>query len=453
MIFCCGLWTARAQDTSSCNAHFTVAASGNQVVFTAADSATGVQHFWNFGDTSQIGYGPYARVSHTYSHPGTFQVTHLVRDSANGCHDSSTQLVTIGGPPPGCSITFGYSHDSTRPGQPYSFIAQANLAGATHDTITWRINDTIAGTGDTLTRVLKPGTYTVCANLSTNLGCQSQYCETITAGDTTTTPPPPQCSVSVTVSHDSTQPNQPYLFFAFPSLAGATSGTVTWTVNDSTAGTGDTLTRVLQPGTYTVCANLVTNLGCQSQSCITIMSGDTTTTPPQCNISFTYSHDSTLSNQPYYFVANAGLAGATSDTITWTVNGTTAGTGGSLTRSFGPGVYTVCANLSTNLGCQSQYCQTIGFSDSTSPDTTGQSIPCFPNPAYSGTNLILRLNAAEMISIRVYNSMGSQVEMKTVAGMTGTNFVYVPLGSLQTGIYYIQLQYGNETRRSRVQKL
>ena len=364
MIFCCGLWTARAQDTTSCNAHFTVAASGNQVVFTAADSAAGVQHFWNFGDTSQIGYGPYARVSHTYSHPGTFQVTHLVRDSANGCHDSSTQLVTIGGPPP-------------------------------------------------------------------------------------------QCSVSVTVSHDSTQPNQPYLFFAFPSLAGATSGTVTWTVNDSTAGTGDTLTRVLQPGTYTVCANLVTNLGCQSQSCITIMSGDTTTTPPppQCNISFTYSHDSTLSNQPYYFVANAGLAGATSDTITWTVNGTTAGTGGSLTRSFGPGVYTVCANLSTNLGCQSQYCQTIGFSDSTAPDTTGQSIPCFPNPAYSGTNLIIRLNAAEMISIRVYNSMGSQVEMKTVAGMAGTNFVYVPLGSLQTGIYYIQLQYGNETKRSRVQKL
>ena len=461
MVFCCGLWTARAQDTTSCNAQFYPMVAGHEVVFRAADSAAGVQHFWNFGDSSQVGFGPYPSVTHTYSHPGTFRVVHLVRNSAIGCSDSSSQLVTIGAPPPQCSITFAYSHDSTRAGQPYYFFAQPYLAGASQDTVTWRIDNTFAGTGDTLTSVLQPGTYTVCANLVTNLGCQSQYCQTITVGDTTTTPPPPQCSVGITYSHDSAQPNQPYLFFAQPYLAGASQDTVTWRINDTTAGTGDTLSRVLTRGTYTICANLVTNLGCQSQSCLTITVGDTTTTPPppQCSISFTYGHDSTQSNQPYTFLALPVLGGAASDSITWTVNDTIAGTGDSLTRSFRPGAYTVCANLITNLGCQSQYCQTINVADSVSglpvppPDTAGQPIRCYPNPAFSETNVIIRLDKAEMIYIRVYNSMGSEVEQKTAAGFSGTNTVSVPLSALQTGIYYIQLQYGNEIKRSRIQKL
>ena len=374
MIFCCGLWTAHAQDTTACNAQFTAPVSGNTVFFRAADSATGVQHFWNFGDTSQVGFGPYAAVTHTYSHPGVYRVIHLVRDSAIGCHDSSSQLVTIGD---------------------------------------------------------------------------------------TTTPPPPQCSVNITYSHDSTQPNQPYFFFAQPSLAGATSDSVTWRVNDTIVGTGDTLVRVLHAGMNTICANLVTNLGCQSSACVAILVGDTTTPPPPppaCSISFTVSHDSTLANQPYTFTAHPSLDSATSDFITWTVNDTTAGTGISLTRGFAPGAYTLCANLVTSLGCRSQYCQTITVTDTASvpvapPDTAGQLIRCFPNPAYSFTDVILRLENATMIYIRVYNSMGGEVEEKTVSGFKGTNIVRVPLGSLQQGIYYIQLQYGNELKRSRIQKL
>ena len=456
MIFCCGSWTARAQDTTSCNAQFNASVNGNQVFFLAADSAAGVQHFWNFGDSTQLGFGPYPLVTHTYNHPGVYRVIHLVRDSAGGCHDSSSQLVTIGAPPPQCSISFTYSHDSTRPGQPYYFYAQPYLAGASRDTVTWKINDTIVGTGDTLARVLHQGTNTICANLVTNLGCQSQSCQTISVGDTTTTPPPPQCSVSVTYSHDSSSSGLPYFFFAHPNLAGATADSITWTVNDTIAGTGDTLIRVLHQGTNTICANLITNLGCQSQSCFTVMVGDTTPPPPQCSISFTVSHDSAGVGQPYSFVASPVLGGATADSITWTVNDTIAGTGTVLTRSFGPGAYTVCASLITNLGCESRYCQTITVPDSVSPappDTAGQSIRSYPNPAYSSTNLIIQLDKTEMIYIRVYNSMGSEVEAKTASGVRGVNIVSVPLGSLQAGIYYIQIQYGNEIKRSRIQKL
>jgi hypothetical protein len=272
-------------------------------------------------------------------------------------------------------------------------------------------------------------------------------------------PPPPQCSVAITYSHDSSQPAQPYIFFAQAALAGATSDSITWTVNDTIAGRGDTLIRILQPGTSTICANLVTNLGCQSQSCITILNGDTTQPPPppQCSISFTYSHDSTQGDQSYHFFAQAAIGSATSDSITWTVNNTIAGTGDSLTRNFQPGVYSVCADLITGSGCQSQYCQTIDVTDSTAgtppPDTTGEYVRCYPNPAFSSTNILLQLDKEALIYIRVYNSMGGEVEEKTVKGFVGMNIVSVPLGSLQMGIYYIQLQYGNQIRRSKIQKL
>jgi len=459
-IVCCGLWTARAQDSTTCNAQFTAQVSGNTVYFRAVDSMSGVQHFWNFGDTSQVGYGPYVAVTHTYSHPGVYRVLQMVRDSAAGCHDSTSQLVTIGAPPPQCSITFTFSHDSTRPGQPYYFYAQPFLAGATSDTVTWRVNDTIVGTGDTLVRQLPNGASTVCAYLTTGSGCQSQYCQTIHVGDTTTTPPPLPCSITVTYSHDSTQPNQPYFFFAQPYLAGAASDSITWKVNDTLAGTGDTLVRGLHNGMNTVCAYLVTNLGCQSQACIGIMVGDTTTTPPppSCSISITYSHDSTRSAQPYTFTAYPAIGSATSDSIVWTVNDTLAGTGTSLTRSFANGNYTVCAALTTNLGCQSTACQTINVSDTTGvpvtpPDTAGQLIRCFPNPAYSETNVLVRLDNPEVIYVRVFNSMGIEVEQKSVSGFVGVNVVRIPLGSLQKGIYTIQLQYGNEIKRSRIQKL
>lgn len=369
MIFCCGWCSAHAQDTASaCNAQFYPSVSGNTVFFRAADSAMGVQHWWNFGDTSSLGYGPYVAVTHTYSHPGTYRVTHLVRDSANSCFDSSSQLVTIGAPPAQCSITFAYSHDSTRPGQPYYFYAQPYLAGAPGDTVTWRINDTIVGTGDTLVRVLPNGPSTVCANLVTSSGCESQYCQEINAGDTTTPPPPPSCSVNVTYSHDSTRANQPYYFLAQPSLAGATSDSITWKVDNTIVGTGDTLVRILHNGMNTICANLVTNLGCQSEACVAILIGDTTTPVMP-------------------------------------------------------------------------------------PDTAGQQIRCFPNPAYSFTDVLIRLGDPAIIHIRVYNSMGGEVEQKNVPGFKGTNIVNVPLGSLQQGIYYIQLQYGDQIKRSRIQKL
>ncbi|HXB94876.1 MAG TPA: PKD domain-containing protein [Puia sp.] len=297
---------ARGQDSTRCNAAFNAASGGSQVYFRANDSTTGVAHFWDFGDSTRLGFGNYPAVLHTYIRSGSFTVIHLVRDSAGNCHDSSSQLVYIPGATPQCGIYYYYSHDSIH-GGPYSFYAIPNLLGATADTVTWTIGDTTAGRGDTLTRNLRPGTYTVCATLSTNLGCISRYCQNIVVGDSLPgiTPPP-----------DSTSP---------PGI-------------------------VLPP--------------------------DSSRNPPDS------------SARPV-------------------------------------------DSLSTAAGY----------------------IPSWPNPSSNQVNMDVILDKAGMILIRVYNSMGNPVQTKAVAGVAGTNRLTLPIADLQSGLYFIQVQYGNEIKRSRIQKM
>jgi hypothetical protein len=168
-------------------------------------------------------------------------------------------------------------------------------------------------------------------------------------------------------------------------------------------------------------------------------------------------------------------------------------------------VYTVCATLSTSLGCRVQSCVTIGAQDSVPPsqpppdsvtnpggpnpppdsvitvppDSThpsppdsvrpsppdsvqpsapdsllqGHFISSYPNPATSQANLAVTLDKAATIYVRVYNSMGSQILSTSQSGYPGSNTIVIPVANLPKGIYYVQIQYGNTILKSKIQKL
>jgi PKD repeat protein len=311
-----GLFRARAQDSTACTAYFYVNYNGDQVYFRAADSITGTQQHWYFGDSTQLGFGNNVGVTHTYARPGSYLVSLVVSNPKTHCYDSSSQVITISAPPAQCSIGFYSSHDSTTANSPYSFYATPYLAGATSDSVTWTINGSLAGYGNTLNRVLQPGQYTICANLSTSLGCRSQGCQTIVVGDSTATPPivvPPDTAITV-------PPNIP---------------------PDSAV--------VLPPDT--------------------------------------------LGRLPV-------------DSAYWPQS-----------------------------------------------DSTASFLSSFPNPVSGQVHMDLKTDKAEMIYIRVYNSMGSMVQTVAVSGIQGNNQLSLNVSGLQSGVYSIQIQYGNEIKRSRIQKL
>ena len=307
-----GVVSARAQDSSVCNASFMVSVAGNQAWFRAADSLPGVLHQWNFGDSTQWSTGNVV-VTHTYSGAGTYFVTQTVTDSVRHCQNSSSQPVYItGNSTPSCNVSIYFTGDSTT--HLYVFVAQPSVSSGVIDTVTWTINGTQAGQGDSLRRQLTGGVYTVCATISTSVGCRAQACVTIGGRDSMPSNPPPPDSV-LPSPPDTTLPNHP---------------------------------------------------------------------PPP---------DSVLPSPP--------------DSVR----------------------------------------------QSTPDSTQGRAISSYPNPATSQANLVVTLDKAATIYIRVYSSMGSEILSTSQQGYPGSNQIVIPVASLPTGIYYVQLQYGNTILKSKIQKI
>jgi Secretion system C-terminal sorting domain/PKD domain len=301
-----GVVSARAQDSSVCNASFMVSVAGNQANFRAADSLPGVLHQWNFGDSTQWSTGNVV-VTHTYSRAGTYFVTQVVTDSVTHCRSTSSQTVYItGNSTPPCSVSIYFTGDSTT--HLYVFVAQPSVSPGVIDTVTWTINGTQVGQGDSLRRQLTNGVFTVCATISTRVGCKVQSCVTIGGLDSMPGNPPPP---------DSVRPSPP----------------------DST----------INPGGPNI--------------------------PP----------DSVRPSAP--------------------------------------------------------------------DSTQGHFISSYPNPATSQANLLVTLDKAATIYIRVYSSMGSEILSTSQSGYPGSNQIVIPVASLPTGIYYVQLQYGNTVLKSKIQKI
>jgi hypothetical protein len=80
-------------------------------------------------------------------------------------------------------------------------------------------------------------------------------------------------------------------------------------------------------------------------------------------------------------------------------------------------------------------------------------ITAYPNPAPGQTFLDVQLDEQHMININIFNSMGHMVLIRKQAGYAGMNHITLPTASLPKGIYYVQVQYGGITKRSKIQKL
>lgn len=361
-----GLTTVRAQDSSSCNAAFSITGiSGTQVYFWAMDSLAGVRHNWVFGDGSSKSTDSFA-VAHTYFAYGNYLVTHVVIDTARHCRDSVSQWVNVPAPGPSCGVYITESIDSAH--HQYTFIANVNFTPGATDTVRWTVNDTLVARGDTLRRYLPPASYSynVCALLSTSDGCRSQTCLTVNPQDSMPSlppPPPDTCTITFTAVPNAHKSNE----YKFTVTNGSDYGSISWT----------------------------------------IMGPDSLSAGPYYGPDFSYTFPDT-------------------------------------------GYYAVYVTAEKRSGCFVSNGQFVHI-DSI-PPTSGGFITSYPNPATTQVNLAVSLDKPTTIAVRVYNSMGSQVLSTTLAGYPGINQVTLPIANLPTGIYYVQLQYGNTILKSKIQK-
>lgn len=327
-----------------------------------------------------------------------------------------------------------------------------SLAGVQHN---WNFGDGTPWSTDSVSTTHyygSPGNYVVTQVVVD----QANNCRDSSTQVVTIAPPPPSCSVYLTETSDSV--HHTYTFFANAYVSQPAADTIRWTINDTLFGQGDTLSRYLPGGPYKVCATLSTSFGCLSQSCWTINPQDSIPTPPPppvdtCTISFTAQEKKNKPNQYDFTVVNH----QDYDSITWTIVGPDSLFAGpfqtaNLDYTFpDTGFYAVYVSAEKKAGCAVYNGQFIHI-DSLSTGT-GNNITSYPNPATTQATFNVTLPDNASITIQVYNSMGALVLTRNVSGYPGSNAITLPIADLPQGVYYVQLQYGTTTLKSKIQKL
>ena len=453
-LFSCCL-SAGAQDSTLCNPNFGFSANGAQVSFQAVDVHSNIQHHWNFGDSAQAGFNSnLASAWHTYSHSGSYIVTHVIKDSLGGpCLDSSTRYVTVS-ISPSCQVSFVAMKD-TVDYHIYNFSSSYLSSGGVHDSISWFINDTLAGTAPTLTNhYFADGNYTICVKLTTSTGCEAEQCGQIYVRNTDSVVHTDSCGITASFSYRTDPSDSMHIYFTPAPDSSVYS--YLWSFGDGAYSTLRHADHVYAyGGNYTVYLTVTKHNGvdsCQSNfgETVTVAGAPRET----CSISFTYTRGSSNPNE----ITFNALDSTGTDSLTWLVL--------NITDSLHPvylfgrtptyilpdsGCYLILLSAITPTGCQSSSQQTL-CADSV-PAAARNFISSYPNPAVSQANLSLNLAQDNTIHISVFNSMGNQILTTVVAGNKGINHISLPISNLPKGVYYVQIQYGNEIRRSKIQKL
>lgn len=339
---------------AQCDANFTYSANQNQVTFSSAANASTAKHKWFFGDGGFDYWN--ANPTHIYLSSGTYNVLHVVQDSANNCVDSVFKAVTLSfGDSCNLNASFTYQADSINPQQVH-FTGSPNQPGLIYS---WNFGDGQYGSGRTPSHYYATtGSYAVSLAVYDSLGhCGDSLWVSINVNG-----PVDTCNLNASFSYQANPANPKQIHFTGspnqPQL------TYMWNFGDNQGGSGRTPTHTYsQPGNY----NVILVVFDSATNCIdTVRRNVTVNAPDSCNLnaSFTYRADS-LQPRKIYFT---GSPNQPQLRYTWNFGDNTTGSGRTPVHTYGqPGQYYVMlAVFDSVTNCRDSVWQYVNV---TRPDT------------------------------------------------------------------------------------
>jgi len=444
-------FSMHAHAQSQCNATFTYTINNNVVTFNSTDSIIHGVSMWYPGDGS-VNWGSY--LSYAYNAPGTYTVKHFVIDSVSNCSDSSVQTINVQFMP-SCSASFQYYSDSTNLSH-YFFYDQSTIIGSSYKSFQWTINGAVVSQDESFAYIFpQTGSYQVCEQIGSYSGCTSTICKNISVIHLDS------CTLNVSFTYSPEQSNP--LAIKFSSTTETNSNvSYNWYFGDGTYDTSKSPVHLYTKGIY----NATLQEAIRNDSLITCSSSSTATIyvnigpADTCSANFTYTANPTKPNV-ISFTANSGQPIVSQQ---WTIFKNYDSADEIILQTNNPtytftdsALYYVSLKVVTESGCTANSNLQIVVMDSIAANTanpnSAQQIPAYPNPATNNVNLNVPLTANNNITINIFSAMGNLIITKQIAGIAGSNAITIPVQSLQSGVYYIQINYGNETSRSRFQKL
>lgn len=346
-----------------------------------------------------------------------------------------------------CQAFFQYSGTPALP--MYSFTDSSTAANDSIISWAWDFGDGNTSTMQNPTHTYNtPGPWVVCLTVSTVLGCNSTYCDTVGTGGSG-----PTCTASLA----NTLSGNTATFTA----SGTSSGTPVswyWDFGDgNTATTSSATTSHTYAGSnnYTACVVISYSDSCVATSCTSVNLGNSS----GCQAGF-FSYPDT-SSQYSIIVVNTSTGNSLS--CTWDF-----GDGNSSTNCYpshtysGPGTYVLCLTVTSGPACTSTYCDSITvtskvnapFSINVIPDTptaigeplsSDLNIQMFPNPASTSVNFSADLAAEGGLEIGLYDVQGKQVRHIAQDGLNaGTHSLRLETADLPSGIYMARVKAGGQ---------
>ncbi|MEI9910034.1 MAG: PKD domain-containing protein [Bacteroidota bacterium] len=429
---------------AQCDAAFTFSVNLATAQFQATNANVNYRHYWLLGDgTNGFGTG----ISHTYSFPGTYTVTHILADSVNQCSDTTQQLIGINIPVT-CQSNLSLTRDSSNFSL-YYFNAMPQVTGDTAMFYYWKIDGIslpLPATTSSFSQVLTPGIHYICLTIFTTTGCTSSLCHTIIV----TTPPP--CALTASFTYTTFASNSKQFNFTPDPLSNELR--YDWNFGDGhSSSLANPVHTYSQAGTYNVRLIITDTIpGCRDsvwQNLQVHGTGDS------CAASYTYTANPVHPNQiTFTAISNQTITSQTWRIYHWTNSfyDSIIITANNPTYTFtDTGYYYTCLFITTNTGCSNWFCWGL-YIDSVA-GLPGGRIPSYPNPASNTVNLRLRLEQQNRINITVYNMSGNAVYKTQKQGFAGNNEINIPVQQLNSGQYFIDIQYGNQRKRSIFQKL
>jgi len=339
LFFSFGLLLVSTHGMSQCNSAFTyTVSSSDSAVYVFVDSAgtNWSYNHWGFSDGATYSGGGGA-LTHRFAYNDTFEVCHVVMDSARTCLDSSCQTVVVNSKSNSCVASFTF----TVRGDTVDFTSTSTQATGYQ----WYLGDGTSRTAQSFSYIYSTGggtsrTVNVCLIITDSVNnCSDSTCQAITISNKKC-----QANFMVTTYKDSA---------VFTNRSANTTGIAySWDFGDGTSSNAFSPSHVYStPGLYNACLTMYdSSTSCTSTYCDSLYI-DTTSTG-SCKANFT--------------VTVNGLNASFNNTST---NATSYqwdfGDGNSSTAQYPgntyskPGTYTVCLIIGGTGTCTDTNCMTV----------------------------------------------------------------------------------------------
>jgi PKD repeat protein len=412
-----------------------------------------VHFIWKFGDgTSSTDINP----SHVYQQDGVYTVC-LVMESGNNCRKEFCKQIEVRcSQPPACNfeVKFDFRRDTLNPLKVYftnNTIVPSNAAQ-----YLWTFGDGSSSTErNPVHTYAAPGAYKVCLKVRISNDCVRDACKEINLQ-----PPPPNCNVQAKFvwRRDSLHWNK--IWFANLSQPIPNIWRTAWSYGDGSGSQDFNSVHVYQqPGKYYVCLKVQSLNGCISTYCDSVI----VRRAVNCDtvkVKFEY----TRNQDKPYIISFRAIGNVPIVQQTWTIMKL------SNVQVFPPpmpvlinannptytfkdsGWYMVCLYAITANNCKKTYCEKIYVPHGQNGRMITGGIPVYPNPANRLVRLDVDLQAPMLLQVRVLDGRGAPKMQFVSPGRIGTNNLAIPVERLSSGMYVVEIRYGNQLKLAKFQK-